>query len=82
MATLNPMQLISILRQSNGNPAIAARTLLQSNQNNPDMMNLFQMAQSGDINSLKNYAQNLFSQNGRDFNQEFSNFMNLINPKR
>lgn len=79
MAALNPMQLITMLRQCNGNPAALAQSLMQQN-NNPDIANLYQLAQSGDVNSLKSYAQNLFSQNGRNFDQEFANFMNMINP--
>lgn len=79
MANINPLQLISLLRQSNGNPEMVARDLMQQN-NNPNLTNIFQLAQSGDVNSLKNFATNLFNQNGRNFEQEFANFMNMIKP--
>ena len=81
MANMTPIQLMNLLRQSGGNPEAVARVLMQQNlNNNPDLANVFQLAQSGDTNALRNFAVNLFNQRGRNFDQEFSNFLNLMNP--
>jgi hypothetical protein len=44
------------------------------------LSSFFQMAQSGNTNDMLKYAQNLFNQNGRDFNSEFSNFIKMVKP--
>lgn len=43
--------------------------------NNPVMGNLIDMANKGDTKGLENFARNLFKEKGRDFDEEFSEFM-------
>lgn len=76
MAGLNPMALMSLLRQ--GNPKQIAMTLIQSNfQNNPMAMNLVQMGERGDTQGLQQFARQYLGQQGLDFNTEMQNLMNL-----
>lgn len=78
MSMFNPMQLISLIK-SGGNPKDLATQIIQQNfPNNPEMQNLLEMANKGDINSVQNFAQQFLSQQGLDFNQEMKNFMNMI----
>jgi hypothetical protein len=44
--------------------------------NNPVMGNLIDMANKGDTKGLENFARNLFKEKGRNFDEEFSEFMN------
>lgn len=41
---------------------------------NPMMNNLIQMAKSGNIQNVENFARNLFREQGRDFDAEFAEF--------
>lgn len=46
-----------------------------NNNKNPIINNLVQMAQKGDTKGVEQFARNLFKENGRDFDKEFSQFM-------
>ena len=77
MANLNPNQMLSMLK--NSNPRTVVEQIIQQNYpNNPFMQNLLQLGQRGDINSIQQYAQQYFSQQGRDLNLEMQNLMNVI----
>ena len=41
---------------------------------NPMMNNLIKMAKSGNIQDVENFARNVFREQGRDFDAEFSEF--------
>ena len=41
---------------------------------NPMMNNLIQMAKSGNIQNVENFARNVFREQGRDFDAEFAEF--------
>ena len=41
---------------------------------NPMMNNLIRMAKSGNIQDIENFARNVFREQGRDFDAEFSEF--------
>ena len=41
---------------------------------NPMMNNLIQMAKSGNMQNVENFARNLFREQGRDFDAEFAEF--------
>lgn len=45
------------------------------NNNNPTMNELVKWANSGDTQDLEKFARDLFKQDGRDFDKEFSQFM-------
>lgn len=74
---INPKQLIGLIK--NGNPKQVALQLIQSNfSNDPLAQNLLAMGQRGDIKGLEEFAVQYFNQQGRDFNLEMNNFMNMI----
>ena len=41
---------------------------------NPMMNNLIKMAKSGNIQDVENFARNVFREQGKDFDAEFSEF--------
>lgn len=76
MANLNPMQLIMMLK--NGNPqAVAEQIINQNFSNNPQMQQLLQMGKNGDTQGLQQIAQQILGQQGKDFNTEMNNLMNM-----
>jgi hypothetical protein len=53
--------------------------LIQNNfPNDPMAQNLLALGQKGDIKALEEFATQYFNQQGRDFNLEMQNFMNVI----
>lgn len=78
MAALNPMVLLNLLK--NGNPQEVATQIIQQNYpNDPTMQQLLKWGQTGDTNSLQQFAQQYFSQQGKDFNQELQSLISSIN---
>lgn len=43
---------------------------------NPQLSSIWELFKKGDNKGLESYAKELFKQNGRDFDKEFSQFMN------
>ena len=77
MAALNPMQLMNMLK--NGNPQQVAEQIIKTNYSNDSMMmNLLQMGQKGDIQGLKQYAQQYLGQQGKNFDAEMNSLMQAI----
>lgn len=77
MAALNPMQLLGMLK--GGNPQAVAEQIIQTNfPNDPTMQNLLQMGRKGDTKGLQQFAQQFLGQQGKDFNSEMGNFMNMM----
>lgn len=70
----NPMQIMQLLRGIK-NPKETVFQLLKGN-NNPIMKNLVEMAEKGDKEGIENFARNLYNQQGKDFDKDFSEFMN------
>lgn len=70
----NPMQIINMLKGAK-TPKEAVISMVKSN-NNPMIKNLVEMAEKGQIEDLKNFGRNLYKDNGRNFDEEFDNFMN------
>ena len=75
----NPLQFMNMLR-SIKNPKEAVINMIKSN-NNPMFKNLIEMAEKGDTKGVENFARNFYTQQGRDFNQEFNNFKSMFNGK-
>lgn len=81
MATLNPMQILSLLQ--NGNPQAIVQQLIQQNfSNNPMMQQLLTFAQQGNTQAINQFAQQLFASNGKDFQTELNSFLDTINKAR
>lgn len=77
MAVLNPMQLLGLLKQ--GNPQAVVQSIIQKNYgNDPMMQNLLKLGEKGDVQSLKQFAQEYFSRQGKDFNKEMDNLISTI----
>lgn len=77
MAALNPIQLMQLLKK--GNPQEVAQQIIQTNYaNDPTMRKLLQMGQNNDIQGLKQFAQQYFAQQGRDFESEMNNLMTAL----
>lgn len=70
----NPMQIMQLLKGIK-NPKETVFQLLKGN-NNPIMKNLVEMAEKGDKEGVENFARNLYTQQGKDFDKDFSEFMN------
>lgn len=76
MASLNPMQLLLMLKS--GNPqAVAEQIIAQNFPNNPQMQQLLQMGRAGNTKELQQIAQQILGQQGKDFNTEMNNLLNM-----
>lgn len=72
----NPMQILQMLMQGGKNPQQMIMNMI--GKNNPMFTNLMEMANKGDNKGVENFARNLFKEKGKDFDKEFSNFMNTV----
>lgn len=68
----NPINFIKNML-ANANPQTIAMKMINGN---PVLGNLAQMAEKGDEKGIENFARNLFKEKGKDFDKEFSDFMN------
>lgn len=75
---IDPLTILSLLKS--GNPKNAVLQLAQNN-NDPTIRNLIQMAQSGNMNGVQQFAENFFRQRGTDLNTQMNIFMNSLNGK-
>lgn len=62
---------------SGKNPQEVASKLLMNNTN-PVFGNLIKMAQNGDTKGVEEFARNVFKERGRDFDEEYSKFMEMM----
>lgn len=69
----NPMQFMNMLKGIKS-PKDAVINMIKSN-NNPMIKNLVEMAEKGDNQGVENFARNLYAQQGRNFDEEFKDFM-------
>ncbi len=77
MGNLNPMQLLMNLK--NGNPQQVAQSIIQNNfPNDPTMQQLLKMGMNNDVQGINKFAQEYFSKQGLDFNNEMQTLMNAI----
>ena len=65
-------QLRDFMKQ--GNPRQLVEKLVMNNTN-PMVKQLVQKAQNGDVQGVEEFARNIYKQQGRDFDKEFSDFM-------
>ena len=70
----NPIEMIKLFLGQNKKPEELLQKMV--NDNNPILNNLINMARSGDSKGVENFARNLYKDKGRDFDKEFSEFMN------
>ena len=74
----NPIDMIKSLISGGRKPQEIALQMI-GNNNNPEMQNLVKMAQNGDYQGVKNFARNMFREQGRDFDKELQDMQNFIN---
>lgn len=71
---VNPMQLISQIRQGQ-NPQQLMMNILEANAaSNPVYANLLNMAKEGRTQDIEAFARNVAKEKGIDFDKEFSKF--------
>lgn len=59
------------------NPINILKNIVMNKQiNNPILKDIINKAQKGDNKGVEIFARNLFREQGRDFDKEFSQFMN------
>lgn len=73
----NPIEMIKGLMSKGESPQQMITNMISQNSN-PIMQNLMQMAQNGNIQEVENFARNICKEKGIDFDKEFSNFMKQI----
>lgn len=77
MATLNPMQLLMMLK--NGNPQQVAQDIINTNfPNNPQMQKLLQLGQQGDTKQLEQIANQMLGAQGKNFGTELKTLMDAV----
>lgn len=69
-----PMNLLNFMKTVK-NPKQAVINMINSNSN-PMLKNLVEMAEKGDNKGIEEFARNLYKDQGRDFDKEFSQFTN------
>ena len=74
---MNPMNMIKNMFGKGTNPKQILEQLVMGNSN-PMMDNLMKMAQSGNGQSLENFARNICKERGLNFETEFAKFMSQI----
>lgn len=75
---MNPMNMIKNFMKKGMNPQQILMNTVSGNNSNPMIENLINMAQKGDSKGIENFARNMFKEKGRDFDKEFSDFMNQM----
>lgn len=74
---MNPMEMIGLLKGRN--PQELVMSMIKNNNiNDPQINELISLAEKGDTNSLTKIATDMFAKQGKNFNDEFSNFMSLL----
>lgn len=70
---MNPMQMLKMMIGKK-NPQQLLNNMVGKNSN-PMINNLIDMAKKGDTEGVQKFAKNIFKEQGRDFDKEFSEFM-------
>ena len=71
---MNPMNILKGMF-GNMNPKEMVSKII-SNNSNPIVGNLVNMANKGDTKGIEEFARNYMKEQGKDFDKEFNNFMN------
>ena len=71
----NPLNTIKNYIKQQGNPRDLLINFMTQNNQNPMINNLIGMAKNGDNKAVEKFARNIFKEQGRDFEKEFSSFM-------
>ena len=72
---MNPIQILKTFMGKGGNPEQLILKTITGNNSNPMIENLVNMAKKGNSKGVETFARNFFKEKGRDFDKEFSEFM-------
>lgn len=79
---MNPIQILQNFLGKGGNVQQLLMQVISTTQNNNPMINnLMNMANSGNSQGIENFARNFFRDRGRDFDTEFNQFMSNFNKR-
>ena len=73
------MNILQIIRQ--GSPRQAVEQLLSRNTN-PMIRELVNKAKNGDSKGVEEFARNFLKEQGRNYDEEFNNFLNQFGIKK
>lgn len=76
--TVDPMQLIQMIKGGKNPQQLVMNILQQQGQNNPIINNAVNLAQNGNVSGLEMLARNLAAQRGLDFDKELANLKNQL----
>lgn len=76
----NPMDMVRGIAGKSATPQEFLMKTMMGNNSNPMINRLINMAQNGNSKEIETFARNIMKEKGRDFDKEFSEFMN--NMKR
>ena len=71
---MNPMNMLKGMFGSMNPKEMVSKMI--SNNSNPIVSNLVNMANKGDTKGIEEFARNYMKEQGKDFDKEFNNFMN------
>lgn len=71
---MNPMNMLKGMFGSMNPKEMVLKII--SNNSNPIVGNLVNMANKGDTKGIEEFARNYMKEQGKDFDKEFNNFMN------
>lgn len=74
MYNVNPMELLTQIKQGKNPEQLMLGILEQQAMQNPIMNNLLTMAKENRAADIENFARNLAKEQGIDFDKEFSQF--------
>ena len=71
---MNPMNMLKSMFGSMNPKEIVSKII--SNNSNPIVSNLVNMANKGDTKGIEEFARNYMKEQGKNYDEEFNNFMN------
>lgn len=69
---MNPMQILQQIMKAPNKMSMVENLINQ----NPQLKGVWELFKTGDVKLLESQVKEMFSKNGRDFDKEFSEFMN------
>lgn len=76
--TLNPLQFIMMMKNGQNPQQIMMNFLEAEAKGSPMIENLLTLAKNGDSKSIEEIARNLYKQQGKDFDKEFTAFRQML----
>lgn len=79
--TVNPIQLIQMIKQGQNPQQLVMNILEQQMQNTPMGANLLSLAKQNRSAEIEQIARNICAQNGKNFDTEFNAFKQMLGFK-